>query len=145
MLNSIFADCGIALVIMPSMSNSYFCGVTFPMLNKIVMVLTPRGKEADRFWFTLFHEIGHVVNGHYKNSNYSEDNEAICDEFARNALIPSKEYDLFISKGVFTFNSINSFASSIDIDPGIVVGRLMKDGYVDYTSELRMLKKEIIL
>ena len=32
--------------------------------KKLVIGLTVRGKDADKFWFSLFHELGHVLLGH---------------------------------------------------------------------------------
>lgn len=41
----------------------FFQGATFIDGDKIVIGMTTRGKDADRFWFSLFHEIGHIVLG----------------------------------------------------------------------------------
>jgi Zn-dependent peptidase ImmA (M78 family) len=51
--------------------------------------------------------------------------EANC--FARDVLIPAAELAHFIRKGKFTSDTIRQFAESIDVAPGIVVGRLQHD------------------
>lgn len=39
--------------------------------NKIVVGLTARGKDADKFWFSLFHELAHIALGHVGQPNGS--------------------------------------------------------------------------
>ena len=82
----------------------------------------------------MFHEIGHIVNGDYGISFEKEggDKEDVVDRYAADKLIPSDKYKEFVSDKVFSEDSIRDFADSIDRDPGIVLGRLQKDGLVRY-------------
>lgn len=102
------------------------------------MVLTIRGSYADIFWFSLFHEIGHLVNGDVgKNSKFLDDGsdeskERKADLFASNKLIDQKDYLLFIKQGNFTIESIKRFATSQNVMPYIVIGRLQKEKYLRY-------------
>lgn len=127
------ADCGIALIFLPHMSSSFLHGATFYDKNKIVIGMTVRGKDADKFWFSLFHEIGHILLGHLSQGSTSEEDEVKADEFAKEHLIPSKQYEQFVTRNCFNKTDIISFAKQIDIAPGIVVGRLQKDGYIDFS------------
>lgn len=38
--------------------------------NKIILSMTIRRAFADEFWFTLFHEIGHLLNGVLREISY---------------------------------------------------------------------------
>lgn len=58
------SKCGIALVLLPHIECSYLHGATFYVKDKIVIGLTARRKDVDKFWFSLLLEIGHVVLGH---------------------------------------------------------------------------------
>lgn len=58
------AENGVALVFLPHLKGPFLQGATFIDGNKIVVGLTARGKEADKFWFSLFHEFGHIILGH---------------------------------------------------------------------------------
>nr|WP_283102184.1 ImmA/IrrE family metallo-endopeptidase [Olsenella intestinalis] len=50
--------------------------------------MTVRGKDADRFWFSLFHELGHIVCGHLSTSQGTTDEQQReADEFARGWLM----------------------------------------------------------
>jgi HTH-type transcriptional regulator / antitoxin HigA len=61
-LHNLLAACGVALVIFPHFPKTYAHGATFWMgRDKAVMMMTIRYSWADIFWFTLFHEIGHLL------------------------------------------------------------------------------------
>lgn len=127
------SDCGVAIVFLPHIGGSFLHGATFYEGNKIVVGLTVRGKDADKFWFSLFHEIGHILLGHINQPlGTSEEDESDADEFARDTLIPAGIYSSFVEQGNFSKNDIVSFADYAGIDPGIVVGRLQKEGYLQY-------------
>lgn len=133
-LISILANCGIALVFLPHIGGSFLHGATFYDKNKIVIGLTVRGKDADKFWFSLFHELGHIILGHLNQECApSDDEEDAANLFAREQLIPQTELDAFLSRGMFSRESLIAFAKAIEIDPGIVVGRLQKEGHIDFS------------
>ncbi len=102
------------------------------------MVLTIRGAYADIFWFSLFHELGHIVNGDIrKSSNYvdmgsDEKKERAADLFASNRLLEPEAYELFIENGELGIDAIKEFAISQDVMPYVVIGRLQKEGLLDY-------------
>ena len=136
------SECGVALIFLPHMKSSFLHGATFIDGKKIVLGMTVRGKDADRFWFSFFHEIGHIVLGHIGlNDGPSEEDENAANLFAANVLIPEDEFNSFVTKEDFSAGSIISFANKVGIDRGIVVGRLQKEGYKKYT-ELNNLKQK---
>jgi len=126
------ADFGIAIVFLPHIGGSFLHGATFYDKNKIVLGLTVRGKDADRFWFSLFHEIGHILLGHLNQDGTSEEDEIKADEFSKELLIPSEQFKQFTARNSFGKTEIINFAKQIEIDPGIVVGRLQKERYIDF-------------
>lgn len=140
-LIDLLAGCGIALVILPSLKGSYLHGVTFKDGNKIVIGITNRGKYADRFWFSLFHEFAHVILGHLdKTEDITEQEEADADDWAANTLIDNHEYSSFVDLHKrFNRSAILEFSKRMDIAPGIVVGRLQKEGKLGH-SEFNDLK-----
>lgn len=133
-LVSMLADCGIATVFLPHIGGSFLHGATFYDGGKIVMGLTVRGKDADRFWFSLFHEIAHIIYGHIGQLEGTSDaDESAADAFAKETLIPSQEFDSFSARKDFAKASLVQFANRVGIDAGIVVGRLQKEGYIPYS------------
>lgn len=132
-LVNILAGRGVALVFMPHVSGSFLHGATFRDGKKLVIGMSVRGKDADKFWFSLFHELGHIVKGHVgKAGGTDEEDELEADVFARDMLIPAQDYEVLISQRNFNEASVCRFADNIGIDAGIVVGRLQKDGYISY-------------
>lgn len=132
-LIELLSGVGIALVFLPHINGSFLHGASFYDGKKIVMGLTVRGKDADKFWFSLFHEIAHVIYGHIGQSNgTSESDEKKADAFARETLIPEEALTQFINHNVFTKESLIRFANSINIDVGILIGRLQNDGILQY-------------
>ena len=109
---------------------------------KIVIGMTVRGKDADRFWFSLFHEMGHIILGHLSNSNEDErDIEKEADLFARTTLIPDDAFNAFVSTGKPCKEDIVAFANKVGIDAGIVVGRLQSQHVIDF-SDFNSLKTQ---
>jgi hypothetical protein len=53
-----------------------------------------------------------------------------ANRFSADTLIPPTALGDFIRKRTFTNEAIHDFAASIDIGPGIVIGRLQRDGYI---------------
>ena len=146
-MKALLAECGIALVFLPHLKGSFLQGASFMDGNKIVVGLTARGKDADKFWFSLFHELAHIVLGHVgqKNGTTQED-ENNADAWAGNILVPDEIYEKFKETGNYSEVSVCSFAKEQGIAPGIVVGRLQKEGCILH-SMLNNLKEhyEIVI
>lgn len=101
-----------------------------------MLMVNDRRLYADSFWFTLFHEIGHILNGDYGISFEKEfgSQEDAADKFAEDSLIPREQYLKFIEHDQFDLQSIINFAHTINRDPGIVLGRLQNDNKVDFND-----------
>lgn len=157
-MKKLLADCGVALVILPNLKN---CGINGAVKwmgkDKVLLALNDRRKFADIFWFALFHELGHVFQQRLTMLIVSDENkdelmkderlqklEEEADVFSCNALIPEKEYRLFLEQTgkKFTSDAVISFAEKINILPGIVIGRLQHDRYLDQRSALNSLKRK---
>jgi Zn-dependent peptidase ImmA (M78 family) len=102
--------------------------------GKVVLMVNDRRHYADTFWFTLFHEIGHIMNGDLGVS-FRDEAEDEADHYAQMKLIPQEQYQAFIHQHHhFDETSICEFARAIDRDPGIVLGRLLRDKLVRKTD-----------
>lgn len=139
------ARSGVALVICPHFAKTKAHGATFWMgKDKAVLMITIRFNWADIFWFSLFHEIGHILL-HGKQAVILEDGEkdkreSEADAFAADTLIPPDEYRRFIRKGPIRLDQIETFAEKIAIGPGIVVGRLQHEKLLrpEYGNHFRL-------
>ena len=113
------------------------------------MVLTIRGAYADIFWFSLFHEIGHIVNGDvgkaakFIDCGSDKQKELAADLFARDKLIDPAAYRRFVDNRRFGIEAIRDFAKAQGIMPYVVIGRLQREttiGY-EYLSEYKVRYK----
>lgn len=139
-LVELLAQYGIALVFLPHIGGSFLHGATFYDGRKIVVGMTVRGKDADKFWFSLFHEFAHIIYNHIGQADGTSDaDEKAADNFAKNCLIPSQPFESFIQGRNFSKEAMIYFAEQIGVDVGIVVGRLQKDGYIkfDWYNDLK--------
>ncbi len=138
-LKSLLAECGVAIAYVPYFKNTYVNGAT-RWLNpsKVLIQLTPRNKSEDILWFTLFHELCHVLK-HGKKEGYIsfwEDNylnkdfmelEEEADLFASGILIPTKEWNMFYDNSSLKHSEIIGFAKQVGVKSGIVAGRLARE------------------
>lgn len=139
------SDCGVALVLLPHLQGSFLQGASFIDGNKVVIGLTTRGKDADKFWFSLFHELGHIILGHVENDcGTTEAQESSADRWSANTLIDKDDFDYFKSNWNHTEDGIIRFAEEEEIAPGIVVGRMQAEKIIKY-SEFNYLKEQYIL
>lgn len=129
-----FRQAGVVLVVLPNLKNSGVNGATKKVDGKVMLMVNDRRHYADTFWFTLFHEVGHILNGDLGVS-FKDEAEDEADLYAQRMLIPQEQYAAFIeSHQIIDEQAIIRFAESIDQDPGIVLGRLMNDKKVPYTN-----------
>ncbi|MCU0082111.1 HigA family addiction module antitoxin [Streptococcus danieliae] len=138
-LKSKLSECGISLVALPKLKNANLNGATKKFKNGSVLVLlTDRNKSSDIFWFSLFHELGHILHNDFY-SDYDDvegyqEKERKADLFAQELLIKKDDYEVFLSEESFDKSSILQFAQKLELHPSIILGRLQKDGYVSYGS-----------
>ncbi len=135
-----FFEAGVIFVILPNIPGSKTNGATKKIGDNIMLMVNDRRLNADSFWFTLFHEIGHIMNSDYGISFEREmgEQEDAANKYAEDILIPLEQYQKFVARKRFDIQSIREFAVQIDRDPGIVLGRLQNDrkvGFDDWTLQ----------
>jgi HTH-type transcriptional regulator / antitoxin HigA len=127
------AHVGVALVFVKEFVGSRTSGAARWLTpDKAMIVLSDRHKREDSFWFSFFHEGGHLLM-HSKRETFIRDRdkqqgdrvEAEADRFAQDLLIPRSHAHRLPSLGTPT--QVVAFAEEIGISPGIVVGRLHND------------------
>lgn len=145
------AECGVAWVVVPHLPGTYVNGATWWDGERYIIEMSLRFAWNDIFWFTLFHEFGHVllhgksevfIDSDAAGWNNSKEDEA--DAFAAGALLNPRAYAAFVGQGRFTWNSVNDFARSLGVHPGIVVGRLQHDHHLR-PDQLNRLRAKFVL
>ena len=139
-VEKIFAECGIAFKIVKHFKGAPVQGFIKNSENgRLILCMTIRNSFADIFWFTLFHEIAHVIYGDAKVrffdfESVSTEVEVRADKFASNTLIRLAEYNKFLEKKDYSLDAIKAFSNKCEVKTYIVIGRLMKDGIIDWGS-----------
>lgn len=108
----------------------------------IKICMTIRRSFADIFWFSLFHELGHLYNGDLsKSTQFLDDGadknkEIAADKFASDKLLDSVAYSSFIAKykASPSYSLIENFAMQQCVRPFIVIGRMQKEQIINYAQ-----------
>lgn len=147
-----FSAAGVALVFTPELPKTRVYGATrWLSPNRALIQLSFRYRRDDSFFFTLFHEAAHVLL-HPKRATYLEledgpleaEREEQANQFARELLIPPEAYARFLTSHTIQYLShghIEAFSERIGVAPGIVVGRLHRDGEVPHRNFRKLIRK----
>ena len=135
-LTTYFAECGIKFAIIRHFPEAPVQGVIKKNDDHTLsLIMTVRYSYADVFWFSLFHEIGHIINQDMDHRlvdyEYSENEaEDRANEFAANALIDHNQYRSFTQTGDFSLTHIEEFSAAHEIPAYLLIGRLQRDNYL---------------
>jgi HTH-type transcriptional regulator/antitoxin HigA len=131
-------DAGVVFFLIPAIPGAHTSGVArWLNSHKALIQLSLYGKQNDRFWFTFFHEVAHILL-HGKKDIFLDDwdrgeriesaQEIEADRWAKEFLIPS-EFESELPQ-LRSKEKVVSFANTLGIHPGIVVGRLQHEGII---------------
>ncbi len=146
---------GIHLVILPHLQKTYLDGAAMVLKDgSPVIGLTLGYDRLDNFWFSLMHELVHVIEHLSKNDTpYFDDFdktknvadvESEADKNAGNMLIPSGLWDNKDSEKMYLKGntaSIVNKARELNIHPSILAGRIRYD--IDYRRFYGLLGRGI--
>ena len=134
---------GIHLVIFPHLKKTYLDGVAMLLEDGTPLIgLTLRYDRIDNFWFSLLHELAHVMKhlrsktsdifiddfdlrGH--EAEISDQKEAEADKLAQNALIPEKIWEKAPACQQSTVSNLLALSDQLKIHPAIIAGRIRRD------------------
>lgn len=127
---------GIAVIIEPRLDHTYLDGAALlDPQGRPVIGLTLRHDRLDNFWFTLFHEIGHVL------LHLSADHPALfdseidqkktgrieteADRFALDTMIPPEIWQQV--RRLDYADEIRAVAKRLCLSPAVIAGRLRRE------------------
>jgi len=153
------AEFGVRFLIVEHLAQTRIDGVCLWLDEESpVIAISMRYDRLDYFWFTLLHEIGHVVNRDgftavlldsdlvgekAKKTAEKQDVEQRADRFAEENLIHSGEMENFIArvKPLFSKINIHGFALRLGVHPAIVIGQLQHRGVIHWSHSREFLVK----
>jgi len=127
---------GVRVIVESSLPTMRTDGASFILPNKgPVIGLTLRNDRIDNFWFTLMHEVAHLVLHLTTDPNeifvdtiededqYSPEIETEADAFAKDSFIPRDTWNRNAFR-IRTVADILALSTELKIHPSIVAGRL---------------------
>lgn len=148
-IKKICSKCGVAVVFTPELKQTRISGAArWLNPNKALIQLSLRYKTDDHFWFTFYHEAGHILL-HGKRDKFldvPDGTETVKEEeankFSSRYLIPDKDFNILVNGNYKRKEFIRNFAKSIGLAPGIVVGRLQYEKLIPM-SHMNDLKRKL--
>jgi Zn-dependent peptidase ImmA (M78 family)/plasmid maintenance system antidote protein VapI len=145
-LARLLAEAGVALVVLRAPKGCRASGASRMIApNKAMILMSFRHRADDHFWFTLFHEIGHLLL-HEASSFVDAEGmegddpcEKEANDFAANMIVPKNREPELMSLSPDD-DSIRRFAVSLGVAPGLILGQLQHRGIVAHGA-LRRLRR----
>jgi HTH-type transcriptional regulator/antitoxin HigA len=135
-LKSLLAEAGVALVVQRTPKGCKASGASRMITpDRAMILLSFRFRSDEQFWFTLFHEIGHLLlHGEQSFVDGDEmpddESEREANAFAASVVVPAHAEGDF-ARLAANFKDITRFAVAMEVAPGLVRGQLEHRGRVD--------------
>lgn len=136
---------GVIFFVLPHLLKTYLDGAAFYSGANPVIVYTGRYHRIDNFWFTVAHEIAHILKHLNENRPYILDDlkngvinklEEEANELASRHL-NHNEISSFLEPFIsyLTTTKVEECAEKYEIHPAIIIGKLAHDGKVSYGNQ----------
>jgi HTH-type transcriptional regulator / antitoxin HigA len=138
-------EAGVIFFVLPHLQKTYLDGAAFYANSNPVVVYTGRYKRIDNFWFTVAHEIGHILYhldtpGIFFIDNFNEETINELEEDANNNASCQLKHDEiyaflepklnYLSKQAITECSIE-----LKVHPAVIIGKLAREKTISYANQ----------
>src|SRR3989339_155754 len=132
---------GVKLVHTPTLPKAPICGSTRWLNDTPLIQLTGRYNRNDSFWFTFFHEAGHILLHGKKDiflekieySDKDKEKEEEADAFACKWTLTEDEEAEILAAAPLSEEDIRDFAKQFTTHPAIIIGRLQHKKLIPYS------------
>ena len=141
-LQNICLAAGVIVVYTPCLPKAPIHGSTRWLGDTPLIQLSARYKTNDKFWFTLFHEIGHILlhgkkyisleNIKYDNQDLEKEREA--DNFAIQTTFSIEQEEEVLKNTPLSSSDILKFAQKFNTHPALIIGRFQKKELIHYSE-----------
>jgi HTH-type transcriptional regulator/antitoxin HigA len=148
-LQQLCAQCGVAVAYVPTLPKAPISGASRWFRKRPLIQLSGRYRTDDRFWFTFFHEAGHILlhgkkeifleNVEGTEIDQAKENEA--NEFAAKHLLTEAQLQTIIDSAPITPQSIGDFANQFNTSAGVIIGRLQHLQLIPWSLGNELMQK----
>ncbi len=149
---SLLESIGVIVIIEPHLISTRLDGATIFTKSNPVIGLTLRHDRLDSFWFTLAHEIAHILKHRssdvsvfydqlYDSPNALSIIESEADELAGDLLIPRTEWTQSPLRYASTPTLVKRFADKVGVHEAVVAGRIRYENQ-DWMSHSELVHSE---
>ena len=147
-LQQVCQEAGVKVVHTPCVIKAPISGATRWLNDTPLIQLSARYKRNDSFWFTFFHEAGHIILHGKKDIflekvDYSDKDllkEKEANDFAVKWTLTQNEELEITSTGSLNLTDIISFAKQFNTHPAIIIGRLQHNKHLPFSFGREFLK-----
>lgn len=150
----VLSDFGIRLVVVEHLRGTRIDGAALlPDSKTPVIAISLRYGRMDHFWFTLLHELAHIVHGDGIRADFGildpydavEVEEQRANESASRWLIEREVFESFVMRTspLYSAPRIMNFARRIGVHPSIVIGQLKFRGELKHNQQTRLHNVDI--
>lgn len=134
-------EAGVVLLFTPKLPKVPLSGSTRWLSNTPLIQLTARYKKNDSFWFTFFHELGHIILHGKKYISLENIDFAAADpkkeeeahQFAVSYTFTNEQEQEILQNTTVSEQDIIDYAKKFNTHPAMIIGRLQHDGYIHYS------------
>lgn len=136
---------GVIFFVLPHLQKTYLDGAAFLLDKNPVIVYTARFKRIDNFWFTVAHEIAHVLLHLNQDLTFVLDNlrdgelNTLENEANKLASDKLKHQDILTYLnpylGYLTAAKVEECAETYNIHPAIIIGTLAHEKSISYANQ----------
>lgn len=131
-LKEVCLNAGVKVVYTPCLPGSPISGATRWVNDNPLIQLSGRFKRNDSFWFTFFHEAGHILlHGkkdifleNVKYNEFDKVKEKEADDFAVKCTLTVEQEKEILQIARLTHFEVIKYAEKFGTHPGIIIGRL---------------------
>lgn len=150
---------GVIFFILPHLLKTYLDGAAFFSRDNPVIVYTGRYHRIDNFWFTVAHEIAHILK------HLNDKTPFILDDLKKGVIDKMEEEANIMASTQLKYNEIYAFlepnldyltttkveecSAKYEVHPAIIIGKLAHEKKISYSNQslfnenvLEMISKE---
>jgi len=153
-LQLICAEAGVKLVYTPCLKGASIHGSTRWLNNTPLIQMSAKYAKNDIFWFTFFHEVGHIIMHGKKHISledkidYDSESKTLeqqADDFAEKWTFSKEEETQVLNDLPITEQKIIAYSKKFNTHPAMIIGRFHHKKIIHFSVGTKFIEKIEIL